>query len=129
MKKWIVPAALVLMLALAACAPACVSERAPAGERAAERGRPPGPRSSPMGEGPGRAGGAAGAHRILRLGPDHPVLVGERQLEQSGTGWGGGELDRLRPPPLDSQEYPVLYTGIPGAGQTEGGGWPPSPRR
>ena len=31
MKKWIVPAALVLMLALAACAPACVSERAPAG--------------------------------------------------------------------------------------------------
>ena len=31
MKKWIVPAALVLMLALAACAPACVSEQAPAG--------------------------------------------------------------------------------------------------
>ena len=31
MKKWIVPVALVLMLALAACAPACVSERAPAG--------------------------------------------------------------------------------------------------
>lgn len=32
--------------------------------------------------------------------------------------------------PLDSQEYPVLYTGIPaGAGQTEGEEWPPSPRR
>ena len=51
MKKWIVPAALVLMLALAACAPACVSERAPAGGESSGAGETTGTQVLSDGEG------------------------------------------------------------------------------
>lgn len=132
MKKWIVPAALVLMLALAACAPACVSERAPAGGESSGAGETTGTQVLSDGEKAlEELAEPPGAHRILRLGPDHPVLVGERQLEQSGTGWGGGGLDRLRA----STPWTVRNTrsSIPasprGRDRQRGEEWPPSPRR
>ncbi len=120
MKKWIVPAALVLMLALAAWRPACVSER-PRQGREQRSGETTGTQVLPMGKALEEL--AEPPALTVSCGWDQitPVLVGERQLEQSGPdGEGRPGLPAASTP--DSQEYPVLYTGIPGAEQTEGGG-------
>lgn len=124
MKKWIVPAALVLMLALAACAPACVSERAPGEGEGSGAGESAGTQALPAG---------AEALEALEEPPALTVSCGWDQLTLSWSGsasWskagpdGEGEAwIACGLHPLDSQEYPVLYTGIPaGAGRTEGGG-------
>lgn len=124
MKKWIVPAALVLMLALAACAPACVSERAPAGGESSGAGETTGTQVLSDGE------------KALEELAEPPALTVSCGWDQITLSWSGNASWSKAGPdgegetwiacglhPLDSQEYPVLYTGIPaGAGQTEGGG-------
>ena len=123
MKKWIVPAALVLMLALAACAPACVSERAPAGGESSGAGETTGTQVLSDGE------------KALEELAEPPALTVSCGWDQITLSWSGNASWSKAGPdgegetwiacglhPLDSQEYPVLYTGIPaGAGQTEGG--------
>ena len=123
MKKWIVPAALVLMLALAACAPACVSERA-------RRGR------EQRSGGDHRTQVLSDGEKALEELAEPPALTVSCGWDQITLSWSGNASWSKAGPdgegetwiacglhPLDSQEYPVLYTGIPaGAGQTEGGG-------
>lgn len=130
MKKWIVPAALVLMLALAACAPACVSERAPAGGESSGAGETTGTQVLSDGE------------KALEELAEPPALTVSCGWDQITLSWSGNASWSKAGPdgegetwiacglhPLDSQEYPVLYTASPrGRDRQRGEEWPPSPR-
>lgn len=132
MKKWIVPAALVLMLALAACAPACVSERAPAGGESSGAGETTGTQVLSDGE---------KALEELAEPPALTVSCGWDQITLSWSGnasWSkagpGGEGETwicLRPPPPGQSRN--TRSSIPasrrGRDRQRGEEWPPSPRR
>lgn len=131
MKKWIVPAALVLMLALAACAPACVSERAPAGGESSGAGETTGTQVLSDGE------------KALEELAEPPALTVSCGWDQITLSWSGnaswskaGPDGEGRPgSPAASTPWTVRNTrsSIPasprGRNRQRGEGWPPSPRR
>ena len=129
MKKWIVPAALVLMLALAACAPACVSERAPAGGESSGAGETTGTQVLSDGE---------KALEELAEPPALTVSCGWDQITLSWSGnasWSKAGPDGEGETWIASTPWTVRNTrsSIPasprGRDRQRGEGWPPSPRR
>ena len=108
MKKWIVPAALVLMLALAACAPACVSERAPAGGESSGAGETTGTQVLSDGE------------KALEELAEPPALT---------VSWGRPGLPAASTPWTVRNTRSSIPASPRGRDRQRGEEWPPSPRR